>query len=154
MKVTEMCDFVFYRQVQKHLAKLRLKSKLLEEGGYDIFFPAKIIALTFLAVWLSSAVTSGLHFKNAPNSIYCLIPGCVTQQNAIASVKHICIARVNSPGKQVHLPQKSEWVRRGQGIAILASGGSQHWKAASPFTFHGTYPFPLFQAPATATCFS
>lgn len=116
MKVTQLCDFVFYWQVQKDLAKLRLKSKLWEDGGYDIFFPAKIIALTFLAASLSSAVTSGLHFKNAPNSIYCLIPGHITQQNAIASVKHICIARVNSPGKQAHLLQKSEW---GVGRALL-----------------------------------
>lgn len=37
--------------------------------------------------------------------------------------------------------------RRGPGIAILASRGSERWKAASPFTFHGTYPFSFFQAP-------
>lgn len=97
----------FTDKYKKDLAKLQLKSKLWEEGGDAVFFPAKIIVLTFLAASLSSAVTSGLHFKNATNSIYCLIPGCIMQQQAIASVKHICIARINSPGKQAHLPQKS-----------------------------------------------
>jgi len=136
-------------------------SKLWEEGGYNIFFPAKIMALRFLAAPLSSAVTSDLHFKNAPNSIYCLIPSCVTQQNVIASVKHICIARVNSPGKQAHLLQKSG---RGVGKALLfwhAEGASvgklPHLSLSMEFTLSPCFrhqSLPLASGLATGDAFS
>lgn len=138
----------FTDKYKRILAKLRLKCELEEEGGDDIFFPAKIIVLTFLAASLSSAVTSSLHFPNAPSSFYCLIPGCITQQNAIASVKHICIARVNSPGKQVHLCRS--WSEAWAGHCYF--GKQREPALESCLTFHFPWNLPFLLVSGTSCC--
>lgn len=141
-----MCDFLFYWQVQKDLAKLQLRSKLWEEAGYDIFLPAKIMALTFLAASLRSTVTLGLHLKHAANSIYCLIPGCVTQPSSdCLSEAHLHCERKLS-WEAAHLLQKSEW-RVGRALLF--------WQAVleSCLTFHSPWNLPFLPVTCTSRCY-